>query len=759
MSSRAILVLSGKLLEKEFALEALATVHMAIERELMQRDTILTRCVVTLSNEHFAAAPYFLQAGFEVLPADEEDLQAAVFLTSCTEVRQDVDQVVFALGRSLPLNFLRTLNGRANRTLLSFESTSETNAWGVESLISVPELLARYGVDYNAFPRVPWSSSGTATPLPQFSPDARSVSAPIVAPNATVATVASASAYSTDSDASLTSTVAPRQEDPAGDVEELCQIDPFADFEENASIWNAELEELVVASGGKCSAYKAVEQLDVTFAGLVDFYLHERDRFERLLSPSLKLIRAENGVDAATYLYHTSHEELQPIASDDAVELLTLGSSLPTEDSGDSENGSIGEFGADRYAFNSLEEYIPALEDVARLSDLSCEQCKWQIDRKKLMEQNVNFDQSIKPTDNEMTERAMAMGVYLWVRKFNNLTDQQLLDLAECYKLVSESIRFFEEVIQANAEINDRVHEQYLQFVVNVQCLLKTLVAQTSGDYNRDLVQKNLFLCLIEYRKLRFPRTILHNLKRESILDFDQLLCLQQELYEKKSEFEELCEYVKKRRACESRLKYHVEQLRKAVKIEKAVEDWNKVVAAVTTLCKEFRERPSSLLFRELLGDIIGSCPETVEITEEYARVVQTIEIEDAEEEAAFIEAAPREESKAVARVKEIYEGTKFVFVGGSPQDHMRERIEKAFNVELIWTESSHGDSLDRFGSSLRAREVTVFLVYIPWCSHKHSEELAQMVRQAGKEIVRLRKGTNPVSIAEAMCEQLDLFA
>ena len=96
------------------------------------------------------------------------------------------------------------------------------------------------------------------------------------------------------------------------------------------------------------------------------------------------------------------------------------------------------------------------------------------------------------------------------------------------------------------------------------------------------------------------------------------------------------------------------------------------------------------------------------------------------------------------------------VFIGGEPKEHIIRRIEDRFNVKLIWNSTNHSDSLNRFDGELSDPDVSLFLIYIPWCSHKHSEELAQIVQRAGKKLVRLRKGTNPDVIAEAICAQTD---
>ena len=53
--------------------------------------------------------------------------------------------------------------------------------------------------------------------------------------------------------------------------------------------------------------------------------------------------------------------------------------------------------------------------------------------------------------------------------------------------------------------------------------------------------------------------------------------------------------------------------------------------------------------------------------------------------------------------------------------------------------------------------DVKLFLVYIPWCSHKHSLDFADIVKKNFKDFVRIRKGPSPETIANAICAQVSM--
>ncbi len=176
----------------------------------------------------------------------------------------------------------------------------------------------------------------------------------------------------------------------------------------------------------------------------------------------------------------------------------------------------------------------------------------------------------------------------------------------------------------------------------------------------------------------------------------------------------------------------------------------------MTELCDNFQVPASSKRLREILSPIREELPEEADTTDLFGRVIQSVDLwaEQARQSRAGTAKKTRLPSPEDEQVRERFAGSKMVFVGGTPQGHIQRRIEKSFGIELLWECHTHGDSLDRFTSVLNDPQVKLFLVYIPWCSHKHSEELAGFVEKQGKRLVRVRKGTSPNSMAAAILAQ-----
>ena len=87
-----------------------------------------------------------------------------------------------------------------------------------------------------------------------------------------------------------------------------------------------------------------------------------------------------------------------------------------------------------------------------------------------------------------------------------------------------------------------------------------------------------------------------------------------------------------------------------------------------------------------------------------------------------------------------------------------RERIEKAFDVELVWFTRSNLTSPDVFNACLRDPDVRLFLVHVPQGADRRIDELADAVRNAGKDFVLLEKGINPNHVARVICDQFNLL-
>lgn len=711
----ALLVLSGKLLDAPFPTQALDAIRSAVERETATRSVAVVRRVATLAPARFSAAPLFLRAGFEVVPADDEDVQATAILFGSLDSPTPPAELLFALGLREPLELLRTLGPRSRRVLLTTAEVSPTLEANLEGLYDLRALLADDGVDWDSLDLTPWNVS--------TSPE-------------------------------VSAALAPPEVSPASPTaDDLCSLAPDdgpSAVELDAPAWNAALEKLLLEGDLVCSAYVATEKLADRFPELSHFFLTRRDDFRRLLSPRLLLVE-EN---SATKLFHKTHPDLRPVSSADAVAALKFGeASVAALD--DDRSARYG----DDDAFDDSEKddekptEATTFSELAERAALVARQCRWSAERVALIESGANYQEFVAPRDQELARLGREKSTYLWPIS-RRLAPEEYVETAQCYEIASQAFALLGRAVDSSpSPLLPRV----AQAAANAQCAIKSVLARFDVPICVDGTQRQAYALLLELRATN-GGFHLANLRLHDRLDFETTLRLGDEIAELAAEFDETNGRAKERRACEKKIEYH---LKKLAATPASPYDWEKIVEATTTLCETFRVPPSSLWFRDRLAPVVDQIPDDAPTTAAFGRVVQEIDLfrtREEEAEAELFETAEVEYSPALRTVRERYAGARVVFVGGTPQPHLQKRLEKRLNVRLVWSETDHGDSLERFDAFLRDAETRLFLVYIPWCSHKHSEEFAALAQNANKDFVRLRKGTNPERIARAICQQLRLL-
>ncbi len=699
----AIIVLSGKILDAPFPLTSLDAIRTAVERETSARGVAVVRRVATLAPARFFAAPEFLKAGFEVVPADDEDVQATALLFSALATASPAAELLFALGISEPVEFLRALSGRTRRVLLTTADVSSSLEANLEGLYDLRALLADDGIDWDSLDATSWRDAATNAnenaPLP-------AAVAPVKTPN-----------------------------------DDLCALAPEVGpsaLELDAPAWNAALEEVLLDGDALvCSAYLATEKISDRFPGLPDFFLTRREEFRRLLSPNI-LMTEEN---STTRLYHKTHPDYRPVAPSDALATLKIGADAPDE--------KLPEPSENNDANNADEDKRRDADDKARnFSELAA--------RARFVAQECRRLTDLVPATQE--EDAATRFKSAFPRSFaRRLTSDDLEEAAQCYEVAAQAFELFAQVVaQPRNPRRDAFFIRVARATANAQCGLKSVLTRLNVPLAADDAQRDARDLLLNACK---PQGVfLENLRFNDQLTFAETLNVASEVAALTEEFAVLRDRDKERRSLEGKVDYHLKKI--AVEPD-SLYDWNKIVEATTVLCETFRTPPSSIWFRERLRDYVDKIPDETQTTDAFGRVVQEIDLVRIREEealAAIFETPEVSYSPAVQAVRERYAGTRAVFVGGTPQPHLQTRLEKNFGVRLFWSETSHGDSLERFAGLLRDDKTRLFLVYIPWCSHKHSEEFAALIKDANKDCVRLRKGTNPEQIAQAICRQFRLL-
>lgn len=415
----AIIVLSGKILDAPFPLTSLDAIRTAIERETSARGVAVVRRVATLSSARFFAAPEFLKAGFEVVPADDEDVQATALLFGALATAPPATEILFALGVAEPLELLRALSGRTRRVLLTTADVSPSLEANLEGLYDLRALLADDGIDWDSLDATSWRDA--APPVP------RSVPAP------------------------------PPSESNAPTNDDLCALAPETGpdaFELDAPAWNAALEELLLDGDALVrSAYLATEKISDRFPGLPDFFLTRREEFRRLLSPNILMVE-EN---STTRLYHKTHPDYRPVASSAALATLKIGADVPDEKLAQPSENNDSNGDKRRADKANGAQNFSSLADRLRTIARECRRL-------------VDFSPASQ--DEDPATRFKSAFPRSFARR---LTSDELEEVAQCYDVAAQAFELFAQVVDLpRNQRRDAFFVRAAQATANAQCGLKS---------------------------------------------------------------------------------------------------------------------------------------------------------------------------------------------------------------------------------------------------------------------------------------------
>ena len=440
-------------------------------------------------------------------------------------------------------------------------------------------------------------------------------------------------------------------------------------------------------------------------------------------------------------------KEIQTVSAAEAISMLQLGSKVSSPDAPATIENNSASFGVST-----------DINHIITGADLMVHHCRWSVQREELVRQKADYQTEIAPMDNDFIRQGKEEKILIWTINSPLANDDAYNRMEKCYQTLLTAFRFLKQVEESRPEGADgrNLFARVAQLTADAQCILKTELRFQGKEVAKDPVQSEAFRYLRELgNKEHF---YLYNIKSPDELPLDRSDSIISEIEELQDQSYSINSESKQKRNLLGKVNYHAIQILGGAEPQ---EQWEKIIAAATELVADYSMPPSCLDFRQQLEDVLDTLPENLEISDEFGRIVQEIEIHQArvresEEQEAFGSLKPNVVSPSVDKVREMYKNTTMVFIGGEPKEHIIRRIEDRFNVKLIWNSTNHSDSLNRFDGELSDPDVSLFLIYIPWCSHKHSEELAQIVQRAGKKLVRLRKGTNPDVIAEAICAQTD---
>lgn len=743
-----------------------------------------------IEEARFARAKLFLESGFDVIPADHEAFQIALAALDDAGRLETPGEFIFGFTGEIPSRFLDKLQGRVKRTFLTIGGESPSPF--ADAYLDVATVLSERPGEETAAPAP--GKTPSIVPLPPLEP------APPADPKSKSASAEPAAARSAD--ASSAPVIRHTDTDGLVTVEGTENVNLGVDVRESlvrladsfdAPEGNIPLSELAasvrsnIPGMGKASDrfvqsllpedYRCIEDaghLTVrrtdrpeleTIPAKVGAWLLENDR---LLNSNVTEIVSENNGSVPLAEIANQIKTRYPIL-ENVVNEKWLESRLPRGISSfNSQNGPITIRVEVQPRQKPPVKTYPDFAKVSKRAELMKDFCRWQAGRKRKETPAAQIDR--KKLD--FSKRASELMVNLDAFPADT-NEEDLLVYADCYEGLEISSRLLAAAIDGKLAKNAELGP-IGQYCADAICMLKTALLRRGVDLYVDGVQRDAYDELSKFTKLF--HVFLQNMRFEDRMYIEERKAFGKELaaLEKKLTPQDT---TKQRESQTKTINYHLAKIRESAPGN--VYDWNKVITGINKLIEEYGVSPKSEEVREFLRPFAGEIPDQADRVGPFIEVLQDVELEADPEWRQFFEIDPewlaeekedrdltqflslpeKKVSNAVRKVHKAFKGSVMLFIGGQPKRHIIERYKKVFQfADVVWGESSHGDTFDRYIPLMKNPDVKLVVAYIPWCSHMHSAgAFADLARQEGKVFVRAPHGTGPDHLAATICQQAGL--
>lgn len=385
------------------------------------------------------------------------------------------------------------------------------------------------------------------------------------------------------------------------------------------------------------------------------------------------------------------------------------------------------------------------LQDLADRLRLKAEGSRWAMERVTLSAHGAEHRTEIAPGDREIHEKARHLqdGCDIWMCRPSFVLPaslDSLATLADWFDVTADAIELaIKADMAAEAQIVEV--EDLLPLIAEAQFGLRVAVHNVSERTDSDQFASYLWVREVCSKQRLFLSCYLRADEPLILPDID-------DLRSRILDVQRLVDERKMRASKQKRLFGKLDYLKKATSI-----DWPVVAKTVDELVG-LGIPPSDRRIRDRIGRHISDVPESDEwpkgfrlALREISKVQQAITPSvDSQDQA--------DQSVEFESVSEWLEGRTVVLIGGDCRPDRKQAIEQSFRLtELVWVETSHGSSFNRFEKPVARPDVAVVLLAIRWASHGHGD-VQEYCDKYGKPLVRLPGGLGVNQIAEQIMRQ-----
>ncbi len=392
------------------------------------------------------------------------------------------------------------------------------------------------------------------------------------------------------------------------------------------------------------------------------------------------------------------------------------------------------------------DEDLAALEARCRLK---AEGVRWSAERRRLIDEDADFQLQVAPKDREILDRARALpNCMLWMNSpsYKVALPAAMEEAALCFEVVADGVELARRLMK-DAKGNRGLLERVVNLLAAAQSALRTAVDNINGYNDSDQFKTYDWLRTItKTEEIYIPR----HMRLDDPAPPSDGPKLKKGFAELAEQFDKSKNRVKIRESRFKKLRYHANLIREG---NGSQHDWDRVAQTIDELAEDGTP-PSDVGFRETLLPIIDSMPELEPVPRGLALVLGQIDryLASREPEAE----KPREEAPnpEIARVAELLEGRSIVLIGGERRRDAEDHLKQAFALkDLIWVESRGHESISLFEPYVARPDVELVLLAIRWASHSFGD-VKHFCKHYGKPLVRLPGGYSPNQVAVQILNQ-----
>lgn len=392
------------------------------------------------------------------------------------------------------------------------------------------------------------------------------------------------------------------------------------------------------------------------------------------------------------------------------------------------------------------DEDLAAVEVRCRLK---AEGVRWSAQRRRLIDENVDFQIEVAPKDRDILDRARALpNCLLWMNSpsYKVASPEAMEQAALCFEVVADGLELVRRLMK-DPRANRLALERAVNLLAAAQSALRTAVDQINGYNDSDQFKTYDWLRTVtKSQEIYIPR----HMRLDDPADPADAAKLKKGFADIAEGFHKSKNKVKQRESRFKKLRYHANLIREGTGSR---HDWDKVAETIDELVEDGTP-PSDVGFREALLPIIDAMPELDPIPRGLTLVLGQIDRYLASKEDH--EDRPREETPnpEIAKVAELLEGRSMVLIGGERRRDAEDHLKKAFGLkDLLWVESRGHESISLFEPYVARADVELVLLAIRWASHSFGD-VKHFCKEYGKPLVRLPGGYSPNQVAVQILNQ-----